>query len=134
MDLLSGELEATRTYTARSWTWISRTDPQAIYDGILTVQFTRGKTGRAGVETRRYFVQEIPSDMPGRCFLFLKDEQPDASQSDIYRVDETEFGVLCSCRAAQCHAPECVHADATAALLAAGAFEVTDGCRTDVPC
>lgn len=124
MNILSGELEPTKTYASRSWVWVGKSDPTAVEDGTLTVNFVTGKTARAAVESRRYFAQEIGSEF-GRMFLFLKAEpQTDPNEPDCYQVALLDNGLIaCSCKADACHAPSCIHKDVLPALIAAGAFD-----------
>lgn len=124
MDILSGELTPTKTYAARSWVWVGGLAPDRC-DGVLTVSFAKGKTGRAAVESRRYLVQRQPDDGPVRRWFFLKVEPvtPD-EPAPVYEVTAMPGGVWdCTCTADQCKAPCCVHKDVVPALIAAGVYD-----------
>lgn len=127
MNILSGELAATKNYTSRTWVWVGRSDAADLADGTLTVTTTTGKTRRCTPESRRYLVQEVAAEgTPDRReFLYLKpDAEPYEGESDIYKVVVFPNGLThCTCKAASCRVGNCVHRDAAAALVAAGAFD-----------
>ena len=121
MNILSGELVTTTSYTRRWWTWVENPDngPDSDYAGKLTICLQRGKRTSSKIESDTYAVQETPEPFRNaRGFLLLNITDP--SQPDVY---ETVIGVnglaTCTCDAGRVGRFGCKHQSSLRALIEA---------------
>jgi hypothetical protein len=129
MNLITGDLGPTATYTRREYRWLS-----GIYadgrDGTLWLEHWNAAR-RHGTKTTlsRYAVGETKLvGWAGRAFIFDKEFPANEHESTDRNAPQPPYTVrvgrdgeiVCSCMAANCNAPCCRHCDAVMELLDAG--------------
>lgn len=129
IDIVTGELGATLTYSSRRYCWVP-TEPATAPDnriGTLTLVCQKGKRGRASDDVDSYGVQEDgETDYPPGVRGFYLKNDTDPIQDEVYLVVVgTDAGgqvhERCRCKAFLCKVPQpCKHRDAMNKLIEDG--------------
>jgi len=118
---LAGDLPASKTHAVRRWTWVRRSDPHALEDGVLTITLRRSAKPGAASDDDSYAVAEQPEAVRGWRRFFLVN-LTDRTQKDVYEVVLGGRGDTCTCDAGKYRVPNCKHRDALRAVVRAGGF------------
>lgn len=135
MQLLSGDLGATNTYTRREYRALIGLGWPDGRDATVWCEHWMAKR-RRGTQSRlsRYALSEVKEvGFMGRTFVFGKefpvdehgDEPGDRQPPYTVRLDH-HGSIFCQCMAGACKAPSCRHCDLVLTLMDAGAFEAEE--------
>ncbi len=116
LDKVTFDLGETRTYPQRMLEWIPGDVPG---EGHAIITLVKGRRAGCIIERDLYQVVETQAGPGyiGREFLWLN--RGDDTQEDVYKVLLTPHGhATCTCKAGQCQAPCCKHADSIKLLIA----------------
>lgn len=134
LDLLSGDLEPTATYSARRWSFVPAGDRDTVDAplGTLTIVCDYAKRNKVDTDSYTVFAARVP---PGSGRHARSFELANVETGEIYAV--TVGGPdFCGCKAAQCKL-DCKHVTALRDLVAEADPETLSGdirpVRTSAP-
>lgn len=127
LEMITGECTPTKTYAQRRWVFVPADSSHPDWDGSyghlkIVMQKTGG--GFAKAETFRYLVEEqYNHGKPGRVFILVKQDDPNAESPYECFVADDERLANCTCKAGKCRVPDCKHDAVLRGVIEQGGFD-----------